>query len=109
MAIQYDPELLESSDDSSEIDVDAAVDPGLRPGEFVLPKVNIMNTLLAAFWVHAKRHQTPGTFPLYDDDAVHEVRLLADEFLSDYHLPSKESTNVDEWECPRFVAEWHLV
>jgi hypothetical protein len=56
MAIQYDPELLESSDDSSEIDVDAAVDPGLRPGEFVLAKVNIMNTLFAAFWVHAKRH-----------------------------------------------------
>jgi hypothetical protein len=107
---EHDPE------DSEEFDEEAYVDPGLRPHEYVVGRINIRQTLGSAFYFHAHQRKTPGTFPIDSDEAVAACWALVTEFLAEYEFPKADfdglnttSLSVEEWECPRFIPRLHMM
>jgi len=88
-------------------------DPGLRPHEYVVGRINIEETLGCAFYWHAHQRKTPGTFPIDSQEAAEACWALVREFLAEYEWPKEDidglNTSLEEWECPRFVARPHLM
>jgi hypothetical protein len=106
---EYDPE--DSSDE--DFGEEAYVDPGLRPHEYVVGRINIQQTLRAAFYFHADQRKTPGTFRIDSDQATAACWTLVKEFLAEYQLPKGDidgvNSSVGEWECPRFIPRPHMM
>jgi hypothetical protein len=107
-----DNEEVEASDNDIKINLDDVVDSGLRPYEYALATINIVQTLRAAFWVYATYHQIHGTFQLDEWDEVYRSHDLVDVFLSEYGLPAGDAANITDTRCercPRFVPGPHLM
>jgi len=108
---EYPPSLDDSSDDEEySSDADSEVtDPELRPYEYVVGRISLERTLRTTFYYHATYYYTRGTFPVIDDESMSKARRLIREFLRTYKYANPSGGNMEEWRCPRFVPQDHLM
>jgi hypothetical protein len=110
MALVDNGQVEPSDNDIKIIGLDDIEDLGLRPFQYALATINIVETLRAAFWIHSTYHQTHGTRLVVDWDEAERSHALVDVFLSEYGLPAGDvGTDTRCERCPRFVPGPHLM